>query len=103
MLQLTFSSHLFIILHSFIFDLFAASDEDQEKIESLLGHHTKTSGKKQQDRIPVLKATSSKSPILRASSCDSMPLLARIEDEISPACTAHDCIRYSKFFCLVFY
>jgi hypothetical protein len=61
-----------------ISDLFTASDEDQEQVKSLPRHHTKSRGKKRQDRAS--KATSL-----------NMPLLTRLDEESSPACSVQDC------------
>lgn len=78
--------------------MFTASEEDQEKVESLRGRHTRTQGKKQQDPNPVVKATSMKQPpTLCATSCDSMPLLRRFCD-LSSQSSVHDCKCYNKYF-----
>ncbi|XP_046453160.1 uncharacterized protein LOC124200857 isoform X4 [Daphnia pulex] len=55
-----------------------SSDEDQEQVKSLPRHHTKSRGKKRQDRAS--KATSL-----------NMPLLTRLDEESSPSCSVQDC------------
>ncbi|XP_046453158.1 uncharacterized protein LOC124200857 isoform X2 [Daphnia pulex] len=68
------------------------SDEDQEKVESLQVQQNKTSlGKKKQNPIPVLRATTMEEPpTLHATSSDNMPVLRRIDEESSLACSVHD-------------